>query len=114
MSLGCCFKHPFILPPDNTHWFEVSIAQPSQMDSRKESLAATPSSLSSASSPQCDSLPYYKQDDTMEDEHFAGSHNGRHFEKQFCIHIKTSFNVYPSLGYPYSYTAIDHVQQKGC
>ena len=83
------------------------------MDSRKESLAATPSSLSSASSPQCDSLPYYKQDDTMEDEHFAGSHNGRHFEKQFCVHIKTSFNVYPSLGYPYSYTAIDHVQQKG-
>ena len=57
-----------------THWFEVSIAQPSsQVESRRESLTTTPSSVSSASSPQCDSLPYYRQDDNMEEDHYTGS-----------------------------------------
>ena len=56
-----------------THWFEVSILQPSQMESRIESLTTTPSSRSSTSSTQGDSLPYYMQDSILEEQQFTGT-----------------------------------------
>jgi len=57
-----------------THWFEVSISQPSQTDSRIESRTTTPSSISSAtSSPRGDStLPYYILDNTLDEDNFEG------------------------------------------
>ena len=68
-----------LIPTDNrggywlgTHWFEVSILQPSQIESRVESLTTTPSSMSSTSSTQGDSLPYYMQDNTLEEQNFTG------------------------------------------